>query len=380
MNGRIRISDIHRPFIDLVDRIAILSGADPFSYRRIRLHLTDLQQWFAERAAWHIIANRELIRLVKVPARADSALGFRSLQSPLDYELMVWVLWFGERMDTEQFLLSELVEEIALQATASCGVGHVEWANYSQRHALRRALGVLEEMGALHRLDGSTEDWANTRSGNTLYEFTGLAQHLGVETTTAPSGATSALRADQRLYRMLLLSPSVFAMDDPEAFSLLKSRDRRQNIIMDFQKHFGWDLEVSGSHACLLRPAASEGSEQALFPSRSAIIHPIVLLCGVLRRRVESGQLSVDGADGIIVSLEVLEAELAELNRIWGSYWGSTLGQLALSRLTEEVISMMRDWAFLEGPDADGLYRVLPLAARFTGEYRPEAEGLLIKA
>lgn len=387
---RVRTPDQHRPYIDLLDRQAVLAAADPVAYRRIRLHIGPVRQWFAERCSWPVILTRDLVRLVKTPARPTTGQGFRWVQSTLDYELFAWVLWYGERSGADQFVLSDLVQELSAQAVASIAAGHVDWNTYAHRQALRRALTALEEMGALRRLDGSTETWAAGGEGNSLYEFTSLAQHLHVflperlYADLAVAGDPAVLRQTvqgaggpaQRLYRTLLLAPALYAADDPEAFALLSGRDRRRAIARDFVHTFGWDLEVAPAYACLLRPAASEVSEQAVFPFRGAIGHVVLLLCAALREAVAAGRIAPDPYDRLPLSPARFEAELLAVSRRWGDAWGSSVGRMALPRLAEAVAEVMCDWGLLDGPDADGRLWVLPLAARFTGFYRDDGQGL----
>lgn len=390
MRRRDYIADPHRPYVDLLDRAAVLAAAEPVAYRRIRLHYEAVRRWFGERAGWPVVMTRELVRLIKTPAVPTTGEGFRWAQSPLDYELFIWTLWYGEQTGADQFILSELVQELAASVAASVGSGHLDWDSYTHRQALRRALVALEEMGALRRLDGSVEEWASGGEGNTLYEFAPLAPYLSVylpeavyvglvhaaDRSVLQQTLPGAGGPEQRLYRHLLLSPALYAADDPEAFALLRGRDRRRSIAADIAGHLGWDLELTGSHASLLRPAASEAGEAGIFPFRGALSHVVLLLSGVLRERVATGQLSPDRFDRLAISPAALERELVGLSQRWGTNWGSTLGRMPVRQLADELAGVMGDWGLLAGPDADGQYTILPLAARLQGSYRDDGQGL----
>jgi len=406
-----RAPDHHRPFIDLLDRVAVFAREDTVVYRRIRARLHELRQWFADRTAWPVVCNRELARLVKIPALTSGGHGFRWVQQTLDYELFVWLLWYAEARGEEQFLLSGLVEEVEVRVQELLGPGHIDWDIHAQRLALNRAIKGLEAAGALRRIDGDTEEWARTGTGDTLYEFTSLVRHLYVQipeeifsettgaaaiselaattdVTPANGGVTAEAGGDggaveepqahgsspalQRLYRTLLLSPALYACADPEAFALLRGRDRRQSIATDLQETLGWDLEVTETYAALLRPSASEVSEQALFPFRGALCHVILLLCGHLQSLVLDGKLEPDGFDRIRLTPARLTALLTELRSIHGEQWGKTVAELNAQSLAETVMTCMREWDILSGPDADGQIYILPLAARFRGLYVQE--------
>jgi hypothetical protein len=301
-----------------------------------------------------------MARLIKTPPAGSSSLRFRWVQLPLDYELFVWTLWFGEHIGADQFLLSNLLEELTAQISTTLGPGRVDWNVYAHRQSLKRALAALEEMGALRRLDGSTEAWASDNQGNTLYEFCALAGSL------VSSGDSVPQDAQQRLYRSLLLLPAVYPQDDPEAFALLQGRDRRRSIAQNIHDRFGWELEVAPTYAALLRPSASEVSESLLFPFRGALMHVVLLLCRLWRDRGPAR----DASDRFFLSEARLQADLVEARKRWGVQWGSTLSQVSSERLLEETAAVMKEWRMLSGPDQDRVYTVMPLAGRFTGAYR----------
>lgn len=389
--SRYRAPDQHRPYVDLLDRVAVFAREDALAYRRIRARLNEVRQWFAERTAWPVVCNRELARLIKTPVLTSSGHGLRWVQQPLDYELFVWLLWFAEARGDDQFLLSGLVEEVEARAKELLGPGHLDWNVHAHRLALNRVLKGLEAVGALRRIHGDTEGWAQSRTGDTLYEFTSLVGHLYVQMPDAvfdnvtgasaitEIAATTDVATDrhtlvnatplQRLYRMLLLSPALYACADPEAFALLHGRDRRQAIAADLRDTLGWDLEVTETYAALLRPAASEVSEQALFPFRGALSHVILLLCGHLQELASTGELVPDAYDRIRLTPARLTAILTRLRATHGDQWGKTVGGLGTQSLIDTVMTAMREWDLLDGPDADGQIYVLPLAARFRGLY-----------
>lgn len=388
-----RTIDAVRPYVDLLDRPAIFADVDGPAHRRVRARLGEIQRWFAERADWTLIATRELVRLEKQPAQLSSGHGFRWAKSALDYELLVWCLWFAEGSGEEQFLLTQLIEEIEARAAELLGPGHLNWDDYTHRLALNRALGGLEELGALRRIDRDADDWVLTRSGDALYEFTPLARYLNGRWPAAILGdwggaarppdlerlhrrepLPGPATPEQRLYRTLLLEPALYRFADPEAFELLARRERRERIGTDLADHTGWDLEVTESYACLLRPSASSASEQNLFPFRGALCHVLLLLSGYAREQVATGALAADAFDCVHLSSARLVSLLTELRERHGESWSRAVAELGASSLAEVVISALHDWSLLDGPDADGQMRLLPLAAPFRGAYRAQTE------
>jgi len=388
---RIKTADQHRPFVDLLDRPVIFARQDPIAFRRIRQQITVVRDWFATRCGWSVVQTLDLVRLVKTPAQLAPGMGFAWAQEQLDYELFTWVLWYAEKIQDVQFVLSDMVREVEAQANAAIGPGHLDWNQFSHRQALRRALGGLEELGAVRRVDRDMDEWVHRGVGDALYEYTSLVPHLYINlpahlhTRLAVQGEKAALSEphtvgtdEQRLYRTLLLQPALYRAADPAAFAILQSRDRRRNVVNDLSGHLGWDVEVTESCACLLRPSASEASEGNLFPFRGAICHVILLLMGRLQELIAAGDATVDPYDRISLFEAELRREIVDLKSRWGDNWGTTLGKLSPKPLADQVLGLMSTWGLLEGPDRDERVLVYPLAARFRGVYRDEglaAEG-----
>ncbi len=374
------LSDYQRAFVDLVDRTAVFAREDPIAYGRIRAALEPIRRWFADRTGWPVLLNRELARLVKIPAAPSAGHGFRWAQSPLDYELFTWVLWFADSNGADQFLLSQLIQEIEHRANVLLGPGHIDWDSYATRLAMARALKSLEAMQVLVRVHGETEEWVASGRGDTLYEFTPLASYLTVE---LPPGAGEpdfevppALvplpgqgDARQRLYRTLLLDPALYRASDPEAFELLRRREARERIALDLRETLGWDLEVTDSFAAVLRPTGSAAADPDLFPIRGALGHVVLLIGTELRGAVQRGELRPDACDRLRISEGQLAHLVSRLRQRHGANWGATLGRKSEPELVREVLAAMRGWDFVTGPDADGQLTVYPALARYAAAY-----------
>lgn len=386
-----RTPEQHRPYVDLVDRVAVTRANDRAAYNRIRARLDELRAWFVERPGWQLIDSHGVARLVKTPARAGSGQGIAPLQSPLDYELMAWVLWFSEKTEAEQFILSHLVEEIPLQATDEAGAARLDWKQRSHRESLERAINALEAMEALRTVNGDLETWVRSGEGDTLYEFTGVAQHLHIHLPDALYDALvlegdpralvrgeSTASERERVYRTLLLSPALHAADDPEAFAWLRRRDRRESVARDFAQHFGWELEMTNGYAALLRPIADAVSRR-VFPARSALSHAVLLLSQHLREQVTAGRMAIDEHERITLPAAAFETHALQVRNRWGDNWSAELRGMKPQALATALLDEMRDWDMVQGPDRDDYVTVMPLAARFSGVYREHGEGMDVR-
>ena len=365
-----------RPYIDLLDSVALTAREQPAAFRQIRVRLSEIREWFLDRTAWPVILTRDLVRLVKTPALSHPGQGFAWAKEPLDYEILLWVLWYGERLSSDQFVLTDLVRELELSVAARIGHGHLNWDQRPHRASLKRVLDALEEMQALRRLDGALEGFVERREGDSLYEFTFLASHFRVNLVGQADGTLDrSVSARHRLYRGLLLSPALYVAEDEEAFAVLKRRDRRQSIAADFLSTLGWDLEVTPSYACLLRPSV-DLQAQNVFPTQATISHILLLFCGWLHGRVEEKRLSPDANGCVSLSRDELWSALAELKHAYGTNWSKLYREMSLASLFDAVETALRSWSFLTGPDQDDHYRILPATARFSGVYRDDGQGL----
>jgi uncharacterized protein (TIGR02678 family) len=383
-----RTAEAHRPFVDLVDRVAVTRAGDPAAYRRVRLRLEELRAWFLDGPGWQLVESHGVARLVKEPARATPGQGIPQLRSGLDYELLAWTLWYGEKSEAEQFVLTHLLEEIPIHAAEPGGDPRIDWDLRAHRESLERAIRALEGMGALATVHGDVSEWVRSGKGDTLYEFTGLAQHLHVHLpdplydALVLDGDPSVLSAPaaqagprERLYRALLLSPALHAPDDLEAFALLRRRDRRETLAADFREHFGWELEVTDSYAALLRPFA-DAVGLRVFPGRSAITHAALLMGTHLREKVADGTLNPDAHERITIAGAAFETLVLEVRARWGQNWGTGLGGMSREAFMQALTDELRGWEMLQGPDRDGYVTLMPLVARFAGCYREHGEGM----
>jgi uncharacterized protein (TIGR02678 family) len=382
ISHRTRTRESHRAYVDLLDRAAVSAAADDAAFRRIRATIDEVRTWYARRTGWPTIVTRDMIRTVKTPSVAHVGQGFEWVSDPLDYELFVWILWYGESIASDQFVFSDLVAEVELRATELQGEGPFTWNRLEHRRSLKRAAEALEDLGAIREVDGSVAAYAEARAEDALYEFTDVSRHLHLSSpddvydAVVVRGALDGLRepvddaadVEQRLYRTLLLSPALHAHHDPAAFALLRSPTRRERIAEDVRAHLGWDLEVTPGYACLLRPAR-DARGRATFPTRSAEAHVVLLLCGCVRRLVATGELVPDELDGIVVTRAWLDSRIVELQADFGAHWGRTMARLSLDALVDGVISLMRGWGLMEPAEDGDDVRILPLAARWEAAY-----------
>ncbi|HEY8449500.1 MAG TPA: DUF2398 family protein, partial [Bacillota bacterium] len=277
------------------------------------------------------------------------------------------------------------------RANALAGRRHVDFDDYDHRQAMVRALRVHERLGTLRRVDGDPTAWANRHeAADGLYEFRMLAYHIlasldrdavGRLLTRADPAAEVAvgdgLPPRVRLYRELLLAPALWRADDPEAFAVLLDRHERRRVADELYDLTGWELEMTGSYAALVRANGSSSRYGVLFPGRGVRTDLALLICAAVRDGLSGGESYTTDAEGSVLLTEVqLERLVIALSDRYRGYWGTGLAGSTTGELVRQAVAELRAWDLLRGPDAEGRYRVLPLASRFRGYYPDSPKGV----
>lgn len=391
---RASLHELQAAYRMLMDSFAVLAEDDPETYRTIKVRQKEMQTWLYDATGWWLAVTSECAYVAKYPVVPLTWQGFdmreRSLQRPLDYELLVWALWYGERKPLDHtFLIGMLASDVQEETRPFVGAGHIDWNVREHRESLVRAMRALEAMGAVRRLDGEAE-WFE-RDGveaDLVYEFTPVARALQVQPARelVPVGVSIATAAEerplsvrQRLYRLLLTTPAVLAEHEPHAFALLTYDKERLSIAADFEARLGWQLEVTPTYAALLRH--HEPGAQPSFPTGHIVSRIALLLCQHLRTQVarrarDAAALTPDAFDRLLLDEARFQSELGKVKAKYDKWWGASTRARTLAAIGEEVLECMRGWGLASGPAADGQVTIYPTAARFGATYADGDGGL----
>ncbi len=385
--------------LDLLDRPVVQRAAQAEAYRRVYLHEDYLRAWFQDRPGWRLLGGDGSYRLERLPAQVLPDRGLPRLRTPLDYACLCWVLWYAEARAVDPkrwFVLSELAAEVVRAAAGAFRLGE-----RAHREALVRALQLLVDLGALVYRDGQAERWATGQvelgddAIEVLYEFADDAPRLlaafdpaGLDVLGAPPTDGPALprtgepaSPQARAWRALLLGPTLWRGDDPEAFVALLSDE--EGFRRDLEDTLGWGLEVAAEYARIWRNSAARGAGASVLLDLVAedadgpvdrhiryVFHPILLLLGAVRAEVEAGRLTAS-EDGTLALQDGMAHDLfLAVCRRYRRNWGSELGdQMGAEQVWERLARQMRQMGFLRGPDAMGRIWLLPTSAHLIGAY-----------
>ncbi|MCD8010714.1 MAG: TIGR02678 family protein, partial [Lachnospiraceae bacterium] len=162
----------------LMEHYWISKTKDRELYQKTKRFMGKHRKFFTEQLGWNLIYNERILKLEKIPARAESFMGILDFTEVRDYCIFCALLIFLEdREDGEQFLLSELVDMIEAQLQEKM---ELDWTRFTHRKSLVRVLKFAEKMEFLTVYDGSSDSVAGSVEREVLYENTGLSRYFAV--------------------------------------------------------------------------------------------------------------------------------------------------------------------------------------------------------
>ncbi|AGL00509.1 TIGR02678 family protein [Desulfoscipio gibsoniae] len=369
-------------FISLLNRPWVSKADDPELYQNIRSYYQELKDWFQEYCGFSLLLTRQIARLEKIPGRAHDWMGLELLNEPLDYALFTYCLWFLEgKSETDQFLLTEMIEEIKNHLTGSSM--SLDFTLYQHRQSMYRALKQMRELKVLVAVDGDEMEWARTGSDrNVLYECSMLSRyvlrHFPRDLTTYdsleslgelayPDNQEGQLRRRRhRVYRRLLQEPVVhdWEWSQDERYYVLT---QRHTILEHLATRFG--LEGQRYREGLIFFYPDHSAETELFPTAKNISDIALLLAGEIRRLLHKQDTSIytDEQGCVPLTLAELEVILLGLREKHKSLWSQQLRQVKSNELARELLEHLTGWGLATVNEQ--IILLHPALGRWNGHY-----------
>ncbi len=377
----------------LLNLFWIRKDNEPDLFQAVRNHYEALQEWFQEYCGFTLLVTRHFAKLEKMPGKPRNWMGLSLFRQPRDYGLFTYCLWFLEgRGENDQFLLTELVEEIREHL-----VGRdvfLDWTIYDHRLSMARALKLLKEMGVLATVDGDEGEWARSGSegDNVLYECTPWSRYVlrrfskdlqsypdldslgeGMYADT-PEGQLKRRR--HRIYRRLIQEPVIYDWEwsDDERYYV---RNQRRLISEQLENMLG--LQLERYQEGMLVFYSESGSDAQLFPSARALSDLALLLGGEIRRMLAhpDGGLYVDSQGRIEVTEVEIEGILLRLREKHHSFWSKQHRQATARELAGDLLQHLVEWGMAAQADPQRWW-LCPALGRWNGDYDSfsDAEGI----
>jgi uncharacterized protein (TIGR02678 family) len=388
--------DLLKAHVALLEKEVILSQQGDL-FRLVQHHYYRLQTWHDQHTGWRVQRSSTVIRLVRQTSATTPGYLYERLKEPRDFACLTWILWYAEnrqisgRGNDQQFLLSQLAEQIQEQSAQlmpdSTDESPLDFRRPADRYSIQRALHYLEGLGGLQLVDGQTREWVEQASGaDVLYEFTDVTRSLvsalniqlveevssrlhepaaALQPTRLPGVNTAPL---PRAWRALLLGPTLFKFDDPEAFrELLTHADTVANELLET---FGWLLDIRRDYACVVRESGSASGPVNVLTPYATNDQITLLMCTMIRERVSSGAWPAPDSYGCVrIANEDMTELFYAVRERYGENWGSEARNKSSQSLLNDLYRKMRQVGIIRGPDQTGTILILPLAARYSATY-----------
>lgn len=374
----------------LLDQYWVVKDDNKDLFYQIKDSIPQFKNFLCDKLGYGLVANQHLIKLEKIPGSAESFMGIQAFTNTIEYVLLCQLLMFLEdRSRDEQFVLSEITEFIVGNPI---GKEKIDWTLFSHRKHFIKVLRFAQELGLMQINDGDDQKFAQDDGTEVLYESTGLSRYLVRHFTADINDFTSVrdlenaewgdLNADrgvirrQRVYRKLLMEPVVYSQgaDDVDYDYIKKQRGL---IEADFLKYLEYPLHVHKNGALLLVPADKNLKDG--FPNTKAICDITLLFCALIRRRLETKKLRLNGSGAIRLSRVAFDLLVTKLKQETGANWSKEYREMTASTLSDHLVSYMEDFKMLAQGDDQREIEILPLAGKLIGSYPHEVEEKTVK-
>lgn len=283
---------------ELMSQRWIIKKDDPALFYQVKDNLKEIKKFMQEKLGYIIIVNSQLIKLEKIPGKAEAWMGIQEFQSVREYQMLCYVLMFLEDKEKEeQFVLSALTEYVHAQF----GDGSFDWTNFTARRQIVRVIKYCVAQGMMIQTEGDEERFAQDLSTEVLYENTGASRYFirnfvrDIMEYKHPDDFENSewINVDedrgtvrrQRIYRKLLLSPGVYRNDE-ENEDFLYIRNYRNQISNDFQNYFKSALHIHKSSAYI--SIDEESSMGEIFPAKNTMSDLILFVNEKIYRKVST--------------------------------------------------------------------------------------------
>lgn len=376
-----------REELELLNRRWIIKRQDPEMYFKIKDRLEELRIFFREKCGYQIIINPLLVKLEKVPGKAESWMGIETFEEQRDYILLTLVLMFLEEMENEtQFVLGQLTEYIS---DHSPKFASVDWTVYGHRRSLIRVIRFCVEEGMIVVTDGDDRGFSlSEMATEVLYENTGASKYFMRRFNFELGAVKSAKELEEmewlsderdrglvrrhRVYRKLILSPVVYDEGEEDA-DYLYIKNQRGIIESDMEKHLDMSFHLHKNGALAV---AREGMMiQDRFPDRKNISDIVLQLCALVRDKAEAEGWKRQPSDAIVLSgnnwYRLVETLRNELRSGWSKRFRE---ETTVRQLLEEINETMESFNMIEIRELSNEVVLLPVIGKMVGKYPEDYE------
>lgn len=363
----------------LLSKRFIIKEENKELYYKVKDGMGDFKKFITEKLGYQIISNQYLIRMEKIPAKAENWMGINGFAKPVEYAYLCMVLMFLEDKDVrEQFVLSQLTEY--LQVNYKCET--IDWTQYNTRRHLIRVMKFCLEHGMIKIRDGSEENFAYDALGDVLYENTGVSRYFMKNFTRDISEYTKiedfeenewiGLAEDrgvvrrQRVYRSLLMSPGMYKKGEgDEDFAYVKNY--RNMIEDDFGKLFHCELQVHRNSVYLILDEDSGLGKG--FPAENTLSDCILLCNSILVDKINRNEIAVPADEKIVLDEAYFQSIMEECKERYGSGMIKAYREMTTGEFVKTVREYLEELEWIETDAGSHRVTIRPIMGKLIGRY-----------
>lgn len=367
----------------LLTRRWIIKKEDRDLYYQIKDNAKELRKFFQEKFGYSLIVHQQYIRLDKVPDKAEPWMGITPFKSLEEYQYFCLLLiYLEDKQVEEQFVLSSLIEFIALQLHKD----ESYWLKYNHRRHFVNVLRYSLNQKLIVQDDGDSDDFMKDGGTEVLFESTGLSRYFMrsfvsdifewqkpedfMQNEWFDEMQERGIARRQRVYRQLLLTNGIYYESEKNQDMFAYIRNFRRRIEKDFESIAPCNLQVYTSSAYLI---FDEDHQFGLtFPKSNAMDELTTICISALSKKAKANKKKIDEyeilhIDEITMNKVIMHTIQQNLKNMPATY-----RQKGCEDNVNMVIERMIEVGFIKKMENE--YICFPVIAKLIGEFE-EVEG-----
>lgn len=367
----------------LLSRRWILKSRDRELYYQMKDEAGELKKFLIEKMGYQLIVNPYLVKVEKLPAKAERWMGIQDFTAPIEYAFFCLILMFLEGKEAEeQFVLSELTEYVQGQYREE----QIDWTRYSYRRHMIKVMKYCVNIGILNIDDGSEENFARDDSSEVLYENTGASRYFMRNFTQDIMDYTDytdfqkaewigvdeerGIVRRQRVYRNLFMSMGMYRTEENEEdFAYIKNY--RNMIQGELEELFPCELQVYRSSAYLV--LGEECRMGRCLPEENTLSDIVLLLGQLIRDKAEHRIFHLQTDETIKISDEEYRGLIEECKKRFDRGFIKTYREMTTGDFYREISAYLLNLELVE-KRREGII-IRPVLGRVIGKYPADFGG-----
>ncbi|QAA33569.1 TIGR02678 family protein [Clostridium manihotivorum] len=369
----------------LLENYWIDKNKDKELYYKIKDSVPSYKSFISDKLGYSLIVNPYLIKLEKLPGRAEGWMGIKDFDNTMEYAFLCLLLMFLEdKGREEQFVLSGITEYIQGNFI---GEEKVDWTLYRHRRYLIKVLRFAVNIGMIKVDDGDEQNFASSLETEVLYESTGLSRYFVRNFTSSILNYNSykdieneewgdieidrGIARRHRVYRKIVMCPIVYN-EGTEDVDYDYIKKQRGLIASDLENFLEYDFHVHRNGALVV--LNNEKNLKDCFPGGRAISDVVLFFNRMILEEIKEKTIQLKANDTAIISRSHFDDMVEKLKRYYSYGWSKEYREMSIAALSGEILSFMTDFNMLRVLRMGKEIELLPLIGKVAGSYPREFE------